>query len=636
MHCKRKDPNGTVDFDEGKFKKNLRDFDVQGYIQNVLLGEGWQFPPRPSIPIGMDSVWLQLKGHYMKELSTTEIGDLLGYTRPLSLATASLIPGGMIALAALDKVRQGNLQARYQQSFPIHRMDAADVEELAMAFRTSWPELEDENIDYTCIYWRPRGSEEGAAWKPINASRAESADNLRICSPYDQVRVLLVMKADVKGGQYPVTFKLTRVDGWNVEGPSYREILTPLDPKDLLEGEQRFKGRVGCVLYPFYCFGPQTIPGIKPLVSDIWRGMGRLPHYLDDMRYSFEVVLGSDAGGTYLDLGGQAGGKPLTEFRVGITHQPDEDKLLTMSFLTRQCAEAKYPPMFTGCSAAEPIYARVGEAAPYVLATPEEEANRVFKAYNWSDPVELVVVVWADVTAHEDAEAEEQEWDRINVKIQLVNFEGFPDQDGPTYDSTLEYVGMLRKPLGGGEPSLATGKIESWHGSVGHVHAVRGTGKGVAEWTAQILANPVERRKLALAVDPAWEAKMVEYKIYAAHFRLDYYTLDGEHRFGLRPFGRVLTNSSGKADKYYRIGVRNIQDTSGTNGKTWQKSEAPRASTGDLTASTVRQEYEFHFAAPVAGAPAPWGDIHSPVVVEWITKEATVRDPRIRLLAPGA
>jgi hypothetical protein len=313
----------------------------------------------------------------------------------------------------------------------------------------------------------------------IESAGAASVGALPLRSPYDQIRVILVMKASVKGGQYPVTFKLTRVDGWNVAGPSYQEILKPLDAEDLLAHEQRFKGRVGCIFHPFYCFGPQTIPGIKPVVSDLWRGVGRLPHYLDDMHYSFEVILGSDSGGSYMDVGGPAGRKTgVDEFRVGITHKPDEEKLLTMSFLTRQCAETKYPPMFISHSAAEPVYARVGDGAPYVLATPEENANRVFRAYNWLDPVDIVVVVWADRTGHEDAEAEGHAWDRMNIKMKLVNFEGLVDQDGPTYDSTLEYVGMLHKPHPEGEPTLHPGQFETWHGFEGHVHTTRGTGQG--------------------------------------------------------------------------------------------------------------------------------------------------------------
>ncbi len=613
---------GVASESQAEYLERVRKYRVAEYIQNFILNDGWQLPVRPIVPISMDAAWLYLTGPFSDMPDAVAVREQLGFSRPLTAAAISNIPGSMTMLAVLDSVVAGNAVARFQDTFPIHRMEAEDVEALAMAFRTAWCELDEDSIEYTCIYTRPRESTDDAAWKPVNAGGSNHLKDLEILSPFDQIRILLVLKESVPAGTYPVSFQLVRTDWANLKGPIYREITRRLG-SELLPSEEEYKGRLGCVFHPFFQFGGLGIvPGTKPLASvgvdlagaDLWHQLG----FLGDMRYGFLVRMGDSSGGSWVKLGGPNGSSPLDEFRVGIRGRPDEKKLLIADFLRRESETFEYPLLFDMGKGVGPCYARVG-GGKYLLATPDEDAILPFKEFNWKDSVEFILVVWANKLATDNYARAELDWTRIPLQMELFNIAFGPDDRGPSYSSTLNYVGTLLP----GTRTLKPGEKE--------------VESQIAEWVRQVRSNPAELEKLIRAVDPqnfgSARDPSERYHVFAAHFRLDYHTPDGEQVSSLRPFGDVLVRGGpADGDDYYRIAIRNVRAVKNC-GLEAEQILAPISESFFRTAGYVRNEYEFHFRAPGSHRlGVPWATVPEDRVLKWINKEGSKRDPDKGLL----
>jgi hypothetical protein len=187
--------------------------------------------------------------------------------------------------------------------------------------------------------------------------------------------------------------------------------------------------------------------------------------------------------------------------------------------------------------------------------------------------------------------------------MELVNFVGL-DQAGPTYQSVLNYVGRLSKSRGSIEPSGLQGSKEP--------------GPAIADWLSQVKANPGVMKNLAAA---AGESTGDDYYLFAAHFSLDYFTPDRQHREGLRPFGKVLFSRSGQPAEYYRIGIRNIRSAP-SSGLAQSKITAPGLGS---------PEYELHFRAP-APKEAPFAFLSESGYHKWVEEKAKARDPNVDLV----
>jgi hypothetical protein len=375
---------------------------------------------------------------------------------------------------------------------------------------------------------------------------------------------------------------------------------------------------MGCVFYPFYQVGKKVVPGIKPLAGSAktWGvGLYDLLGYLHDMRYAFKVKVGDASEGDWLKIG-SANAEPseLDEIRVGITGKQNESQLLVADFLERRSQDFSYPQLFQ-FGGFGPCFVRVG-GGQYKLGSPDEGANVKFDAFKWTEPVEFIVIAWETHLAYRDWDRQKLDWTRVPVEMQLVNFSGL-DKDGPSYASTLNYVGELST----GTPSLGA-----------HYKQPDGA---VDEWAKQIRGSAGELKKLVDAVDPANFGSMKEksssYHIFAAHFALDYFVPNGDLVPSLRPFGHVLTSTQDKPE-YYRIGVRNLR-TAKDSGLQQKNMIAPLSSSYFSGAGYARPEYEFHFRAPSSHTSGvPWSSLPANELKTWIEDEGKKRNPNVKLL----
>lgn len=604
---------------ETEYLKRVENYRVAEYVQNYLLDDGWQLPVRPILPIGMDAVWMYLTSPYGRMATQTAASEQLGFAHPLKFAALNAIPGAMTMLSVFDTAVPGNAVAKYQKTFPIHRRDET-LEELAKAFRTTSPELDTDAFDFTSVYHRPAESSSDTAWQPVNDKGVHSVDQLKVISPLEQIRILVVLKSKNTSGCYPLSFQLVRTDGINIEGPVYREITRRLDKdRDLLPEEAKFHGRIGCVFHPFFALGKQVVPGIKPLASHAsWLGAGgyKFFGYLDDMTYGFKIKVGDRSGAEWMKIGA-AGAAPseLDEFRVGFIGKANESSMLVADFLDSHTKEFVYPQLFQDRQGFGPCYARVG-SGDYRLASPEQDANLTFENFTWNEPVELLVVAYCWFLTPDTWELEKLDWSRVPVEMQLVNFHGMGSDDGPTYDSTLNYVGKL---FIRGTPGIAP--------------AAAKLDPPIEEWVAQVGRSKEALQSLVDGVEPqnfgSTMQKQDSYHLFAAHFPLDYFVPKGDQVKSLRPFGRIFTGPS----EHYRIGVRHLRTPEKCNLE--QKTIVAPLARSVSTAGVFRPEYEFRFPAPASyKSGVPWKDLDEKRLEKWIKDEGKKRNPNVELVKP--
>ena len=252
---------------------------------------------------------------------------------------------------------------------------------------------------------------------------------------------------------YPVSLQLWRYDGTNLKGPVYHDFTRRLTADELLEDEKDLVGRLGCVFYLFFQFGPQLVPGTKPLAGPMLQGeevgLYRFLGFLSDMRYGFELRLGRSGRGIPVKLGAAMGTEcsDLDEYRVSIGGGTDERKLLVGSFLrSRSELAPPLPTLFRWKGSSHvPSDVRVGGRGHWMLADAEPDARVRFPDFNWRDPVEFMVVVAATFLNVHDYEQQGLDWTRVPVTMDLELEKLYvPDGTaGPSYTSKLEYVGEL-------------------------------------------------------------------------------------------------------------------------------------------------------------------------------------------------
>lgn len=637
----QKDPAGT----EKQYLENVKRYRIQEYVERFLFRDGWQFPLRPLVPVGMDTVWLYLTGQYSQLATVNDMDEALGFSRPLALATP-IIPGGMLMLAVASRILERNALANFGETFPVHRMDAVSFDDLAKAFRTSWPEIEKDGVEFTALYTRPRGSTDDAAWQPVNRKGVEDVDQLDLLSPYDQLRVLVVFKEHVTASGCPASLQLFRVDGVNLSGPVYKELTRTLQEADFADEETRkWAGkRQGCVFHPHFRYGHEIVPGTKPLS---WTGWG-----LGSMRYGFRLKLGSKTHDPFITIGGPKGAaSKLDEFRVGITGKPQEDLLKERSFLARECNDVQYPALsehrnlsrFVAC------YARVGRGpwkrallddaahppgsfprppppdAPPALPT-EGIGKRVFPDYDWKTPVEIVVVLTAYDVRWKAYEDQGFDWSRLPVDMNLHESRNGSSHKGPPYGSMLEYVAG---------DFISRGRLERVPSAFGSRAPARipAPGPEVSEWAAQMQGKELE--KLLDVVQGGYADQprdMRPWHLWAAHFKIDAVAPNGRTVDGFRPFGAVRTNKPGMNDECYWFSVRNVT-TSAEIG-----AAAPSIKGQAFVKEAQRAPCEFFFVvpAPTEGKEYAWGkmDPKDASLKSWIKDYGTQRDPRVRITRP--
>src|SRR3990172_3517058 len=197
---------------EAEYLERVKKLYVEEYINQVVLGDGWQYPLQLLIPVGLDEVWMNFTGAYSVR-DAQSLRAQRGFATPLKVQEQlpyeeaqrklwgitdqpGVQPFGSMSMLVVTKsARADHVCAAYHPTFPIHRMDAQSAQELALALRTSWKSLDTDEIDYSCVYRRPAAprapSSSQKDWTPVDHG-ARSVDELSPLSPLDQVRILVV------------------------------------------------------------------------------------------------------------------------------------------------------------------------------------------------------------------------------------------------------------------------------------------------------------------------------------------------------------------------------------------------------------------------------------------------------------
>ncbi len=310
---------------QSEFVKKIKAYQIDAYIDNFLLNDGWRFPLEPDFPITMDEFWLfviRTKAHHTGvnynwygfdihfKLLKEPQEDSWGMPDSLAMqfhhandfyqrSQAIISPGELTADIIVNqnagetgKYGQhlyslaGNdvpehQKADFQSCFPIHHLHSKEISKLAMDFNTDFSDIDDDTYQYTAIYARPPE----ALWQGTEPDWLILEDYQKtkkggVLSPFDQIRILVVFHTckdttDTRkntvdiNGIYPAAIQLHRRDMNNIDGPRYRTLARRLDKGELLKKEQKYVDHVGYVVYPFYHFGQTTYSGTKPLATKL-------------------------------------------------------------------------------------------------------------------------------------------------------------------------------------------------------------------------------------------------------------------------------------------------------------------------------------------------------------------------------
>ncbi len=564
-----------------RYLEKIRKYRVKEYIETFILKEDWELPVNPLVPLGMDAYWLYSRSPVGLMREYDVYASRMGFTKALSF-TGPVKPFGMLFCVVTDKAFQGQAKAAFHKQFPIHGVDAGctdqGIDDFCTAFKSSFSHVPADCVAYTRIYYR---KSENGQWKPLEPNgKDEKIDEL---SPFDHIRVLIVLK-NLKDGVYPVTLQLFRTDGLNIKGPIYKDIARKLDT-DLLPDEQEFKGKPGCVIFPFYQLGYQTIPGIKPLAGSGVTMLGAGAYYsfgnLFDMTYAFKVKVGNAESEQWVKLGGTVAQRSeLDDFPMSIrvSRNSDEKKLLVMDFLTDRTTEFKYPTLFqVGCGMG-PYFLTIGSQPPVLVGHDEEKTISFF---DWKSPVAITVLVWAEgFLATNDWKKMNLDWKHTPVQITLKNDIALAgDPEGPTYQGRLNYLGKLHENLNFTKDSDA---IDENLSTVMKILTSNDSGM---------------KQKIFDSIDPigtlSLRSKQSQYHLFAAHISL-YYTPPGGKRINsLRPFGKMMYAPDFYSDYFTLVTPTGL--------------------------SGLECKARFKFAAPLDNQKVPWNPTTQQ---KWIEKQA--------------
>ncbi len=332
------------------FEDKIKDYHIEEYIQNYLLGDGWKFDLKTSsTPLSMDEYWLYaVNVHGLKNAKQEDVESQyrhFGFEKKSFLLeqiddpnytskdeaqrsvifddmedqehfTTKPILGAKYNFLKLDWDLPENTTANFQSCFPIHYQQTSDVVQLCKSFQTIYSDVNPNSIEQSKIYVRPRGSIDNKDWEPM-LTRLKRIDNAKegtvdahLVSPLEQIRILIVLD-DKSQGIYPYRLQSMRKDNKNIEGAVYKGIVKPLLKDELLADEQQWLGRSGVVIYPFFQMARATIFGTKPMVGEYgttwyqYNSSGKLSDsdtiiayadagHLKDMSYSWNIIVGNE------------------------------------------------------------------------------------------------------------------------------------------------------------------------------------------------------------------------------------------------------------------------------------------------------------------------------------------------------
>jgi hypothetical protein len=553
---------GVCADNEEEFDKEIIDLKVEEYIKNRIFGNKWNFLLCRGRYTGCDDEWLYL--------------EKLTFARKYLLQERSLSKN-------LDMLMEESVPVNFQQYFPIHKIESKSVAELARMLRVHFmDQIDDDCIACTAIYKRPGESTDDKEWKLISKDET--------ISPFNQIRLFMVMDDKIKSGTYPVKFRLDMVDFDNMEGPEYSTLTHVLTDGELLDSEKPFSGRVGCIYYPFYYLAGNRILGVKPMARL------RLAQFLDsnyqvkfddlqNIKYSFHMQVAGKASQGYMGLArglpGQAGSSD-NEIRMSVlpNQHPEVSRMLSKAFLGCKSTQIQYPRLFDAKhSNAGPVYVRVGGKGSFLLRSTHWEQKKgnkyneythIFNDFNWHQPVELVVVAFSsqklNIAEYDKANIN---WKNIPCEISLLNPDGLlSNTDGPSLNSNLHYIGKILWESNSNSQIIQPGQFQKANDI-----DQRDIGNALKEWVKQVLENSTNAADLYRIIHAVMKGQYITERhrpdtfndfitpgdgyLFAAHFRAQYVSpLGGNPIDSIRPFGPEVINSDSMENKYYTYQIK--------------------------------------------------------------------------------
>ncbi|MFT4906227.1 MAG: outer membrane protein OmpA-like peptidoglycan-associated protein [Oleispira sp.] len=473
------------------------------------------------------------------------------------------------------------LTAQYQSFFPVHYHAAKDLESFAAKFKTNFKGLtKEKSLAYCGISVRglSNTAESLSGWVPLENWLKEKGslspmDQIRICvflNPADETVASLIKDGSIT--YVPVECAPIRRDGLNIPGPAVKGFISKIAEGQLLSEEKEaldalkddegkdllVKGAplYGAILNPFYMFGITRINGTRPMAGEVssWLNVDikdedkteSLDRYWNfdgvwNMRYAYEVMLAKNAdcveSVTYIDdedefplsidvdrvhkIGGSKGSQP-------------ESKLLNKHFLLAGKNREPHPPLFEQpkvyCLLRNPDTGEIFESNKILSDHKSHGFIRelIKNDFRWDQPLEVIVLLVSEGLTTWDYPGVNLPWKTVPMILEIGKLRGRDYNSGTKYKSTFQYLGRFS-----GEGATA--------------NFIRDT--EATDTKKYKKFDPMLEKMISLFEKPSIVEGYSKGKacfVHAVHIPLDYQTLTGERKKGLRPF---LVNPNATVDE---------------------------------------------------------------------------------------
>jgi outer membrane protein OmpA-like peptidoglycan-associated protein len=635
---------------------------IEAYIENFILNDDWLYPLEGTRTLNMCTYWLFAINNFKSNQENVGYDSKqvqFGLDKNNRLATRAeqgaikasamaLIQGntpsahfggnkhGMYMMSkAKTRHVENHITTEYQSYFPIHYFDALDFDALGgpgkkfsqftETFKPAFRDVSTDTYRYTRVYYKDLESEQ---WVPFIGDNVWAMSSpgyrprfdLHKITPFTPIRVLIVFNKDMPAVA-PLRFTINRIDGYDTQGPIYKELAKELTKDELLSSETDHIGYVGCVCYPFFQLWDKTYLGLKPIVGST--RMGFFPsaaayHWLgnmDDMRYQIHCQIADNDttdivvplksmtdkdGNIYLHKGSGHDVYIPDEINMDIDKTRDgEISLIEESFLASGTKEFDYPPLYEGKQWLN-MAIKVGKSSPFMAPArykvresssfdsdvfedemKETERNThcdirggnpykiKFKDFNWEDSVEFVCTQGCTSLNSAVYKGKPVDWRSIPFEMSIVENGDWKIgvTEGPTLKSKMVYLGKV---------TGLRDKITAYDGS-GVLR--EGSGKGCAhdpnlnpilEMLEKVNTgnlSKVEHRKIAALFGHFGEDNRFvaqSWHVFAAHFKCAYESPKGVKVNSIRPFGDDVFDEKGDFDSSVEYLFRNFKSAGNT------------------------------------------------------------------------
>lgn len=614
------------------FKKAMDDYRITDYINTFILDNNWIYDLAVTARTTLDTWWL----FNMSEYDPKVVAD------PDTVSTRGSIKLFFNTLFDDENEERAKLPyVKFNDHFPIHKYSSDDLYDFAQNI-TPVDNISNtkEWIDKTYVYWRKykKDQKPHEGWKLINEKGVDDVKKLEKRSPFDEIRIVIVLKDDtadkqLPDGIHPISLQVVRTDGMNLDGPVYKSFVRKLKKEELitsLKHEAPLVGRRGVVFYPFYEFGKEVIYGIKPLVfsyalsksmeffGDVTIAVATLGDYkkpvkrpyLTDMRYGFEVKIGKiNSDKEFIRLGTLDASKDkVDEIPVDVDmNDPQQAKLNDWTFLERRTKKFELPKLLNDATVGA-YYVRVGNGGFNIID--EHYCQHTLDNYNWKDPVEIYVVVFGEKIYKDDYEGQNADWRRVPATLTLYNNTEDNEIVGPKYPSTFHYLGKMKRESRFAWRYFPYSFADEFEKNTTTTHSEFDSFR-------QFFSDKKIVDRYTKSIHLTQMTLDDYFYLYVAKVNLDYSAPKGNRQYGLRPFAKKLVENG-----YYEYAIRPIQ-SAGKSGLNF--SDVKRNVQEEYPHSV--KEFTLRVKAPKDHfANVPWAEnLNKEEIRNWIEQQSTER-----------